>query len=47
MRREINGRVTKVFPDRFGVVKTIEVMTANCKHFVRGVRYVFPLEAHV
>ena len=37
----------KVFPDRFGVVRTIQVMTANRKHFVQDVRYVCPLEAQV
>ena len=37
----LRARVTKVFPDRFGVVRTIEVMTANRKHFVRDVRYVY------
>ena len=41
------ARVRKVFPDRDGVVRRVEVMVPNRKCFIRDVRYVCPLEAHI
>ena len=41
------ARVRKVFPDRDGVVRRVEVMVPNRKCFIRDVRYVCPLAAHI
>ena len=39
------ARIVKVFPDRDGRERRVEVMTPNRKLFVRDIRYIYPLEA--
>ena len=38
------ARIVKVYPDRDGIVRRVEVMTPNRKCYVRDVRYICPLE---
>jgi len=41
------ARITKVFPDKDGVVRRVELMLPDRKCYVRDLRYVCPLEAHI
>ena len=38
------AQIVKVYPDRDGIVRRVEVMTLNRKCYIRDVRYICPLE---
>ena len=38
------ARIVKVYPDRDGIVRRVEVMTSSRKCYIRDVRYICPFE---